>query len=228
MNKSYHLFLNRRALHSRQSGVAFLLLIVVLVLSTATLMITQISRNQQTIARSTNTVDAMRLSRDALLGYALSQSVPGVLPCPDADGDGDSDVIGSGCSAVAAWLPFRTLGLDDIRDSSGAKLWYAVDPNYTHGVAPFNSSSVSNLHANNEIAAFVLLAPNVSLDGQVRAPGSTNRGRYFEDLNGDSDPYVYRQNLSEENNDQLLSYTTKQFWTLIENSVVLSLGSRVR
>ncbi len=224
MNRSY-LFLGLSSPLSRQTGVAFLLLIMVLVLSTTTLLMMQVSRNKQSTLRSINTLDVMNFAKDALLGYALNQAVPGTLPCPDVDGDGDSDAVSGGCSAVAAWLPFRSLGLDDLRDSSGAKLWYVVDPTYTQGLVPYNSSADSNLRANGVDSAFVLLAPNTALDGQIRAAGNISRTNYFEGLNSDADVYVYQQNISDNNNDQVLSYPLGKFWALLENSIVLPVAA---
>lgn len=186
-----------------------------------TLIVAQVSRNQQTVMRSEKTTNAMRTARDALLGYAISQPIPGVLPCPDIDGDGDADATASGCSAVAAWLPFRTLGLDNLTDASGADLWYVVDPDYTGTVTPFNSSSLSNLRVNGALAAFLILAPNLTFDGQSRMAGNLNRANYFEGSNGDADPYVYQQAQSQDNNDQLLAYALTDFWALFEKSVVL-------
>ncbi len=63
---------------------------------------------------------------------------PGDLPCPDRNNDGRADFDSSGdyaCSGSGARLgrlPWRTLGLPDLRDDSGERLWYAVSQNFVN------------------------------------------------------------------------------------------------
>jgi len=192
-----------------------------LVLTSTVLVLGQVSRNQHIIGREANTTAQLQSARDALLGYALSQQPPGVLPCPDTDGDGDADSTGGACDAVAALLPFRTLGLDRLMDASGTSLWYAVDPIYAVGSAPFNSSRLSNLNVNDTPVAFVLMAPGETLNGQVRPSGNLTPSNFFEGASGDTDTYRYEQQASDDNNDRLLPYFSGAYWALIENSVVL-------
>ena len=61
---------------------------------------------------------------------------PGYLPCPDPDDDGWAE---STCGSLARHLgqaerlgrlPWKTLGLPDLRDGRGERLWYAVSTRY--------------------------------------------------------------------------------------------------
>ena len=79
--------------------------------------------------------DSLVQAREALLGHAATYrddpahatEVFGYLPCPDTTGDGESDPpCGAAGEASIGLLPFKTLGLPDLRDSTGACLWYAV------------------------------------------------------------------------------------------------------
>jgi hypothetical protein len=79
--------------------------------------------------------DSLTQAREALLGHAATYrdnpahttEVFGYLPCPDTDGDGESDPpCGAAGEASIGLFPFKTLGLPDLRDSTGACLWYAV------------------------------------------------------------------------------------------------------
>jgi hypothetical protein len=80
---------------------------------------------------------ALAQAHEALLAYAAERPIdaavgPGYLPCPDTDDDGWAEsTCGSlsghlGQAARLGRLPWKTLGLPDLRDGSGERLWYAV------------------------------------------------------------------------------------------------------
>jgi hypothetical protein len=84
---------------------------------------------------------ALAKAREALVGYATSRPIdnivgPGYLPCPDLDDDGWAEATcGSqsgdiGQAERLGRLPWKTLGLDDLRDGHGERLWYAVSSKY--------------------------------------------------------------------------------------------------
>src|SRR4051812_44126585 len=80
---------------------------------------------------------ALLEAREALIAHAADRPIdalvgPGYLPCPDLDGDGWAEAT---CGSLAGdtgqaqrlgWLPWKTLGLPDIRDGHGERPWYAV------------------------------------------------------------------------------------------------------
>lgn len=78
------------------------------------------------------TAAALAQARDALIGYAAglnysSSERPGNLPCPASDVDGL--IESSSCSSLPSRigrLPWKKLGLPDLRDGYGERLWYAV------------------------------------------------------------------------------------------------------
>lgn len=85
------------------------------------------------------TMASLALAQQALLAYAhqplgvtlceMNCQRPGDLPCPDRNNDGLAE---TSCSTTARLgrLPWKTLGLGDIRDGSGERLWYAVAERY--------------------------------------------------------------------------------------------------
>lgn len=87
------------------------------------------------------TARALGQAREALLAYAADRPVgsvvgPGFLPCPDLDDDGWAEPV---CGSLAGdrgqeerlgRLPWKTLGLADLRDGHGERLWYAVSTRY--------------------------------------------------------------------------------------------------
>jgi type II secretory pathway pseudopilin PulG len=80
---------------------------------------------------------ALAQAREALIAYAADRPIdvhvgPGYLPCPDLDDDGWAEATcGSltghlGQAERLGRLPWKTLGLPDLRDGHGERLWYAV------------------------------------------------------------------------------------------------------
>lgn len=211
---------NRYRRIKQQSGVIFLLFIMTLILAGTLVVVGQLSRNKQSIQSNQATIISMASAKDALMGYALGQTIPGMLPCPDRDGDGDADTTGVSCSVTLGFLPFRDLGLPELRDTSGTKLWYSIDPTYALATPPFNSSSESLLTHDGNNVAFVILAPNASLHNQTRNDNNPDIDDYFEGDNADNAPYDFIYQYDDDHNDQLLSYSLNEFWALIESSIV--------
>lgn len=87
--------------------------------------------------REEATERALAQAKAALLAYAADRALdrdvgPGFLPCPDRDGDGWAEpTCGSlsgevGQAQRLGLLPWKTLGLPELRDGHGERLWYAV------------------------------------------------------------------------------------------------------
>jgi hypothetical protein len=92
-------------------------------------------------ARTRITEAALAQAREALIAYASDRPITsivgaGYLPCPDVDGDGWAEsTCGSlegsvGQADRLGRLPWKTLGLPDLRDGDGERLWYAVSTKY--------------------------------------------------------------------------------------------------
>jgi hypothetical protein len=80
---------------------------------------------------------ALAQAREALIAYAADRPItpavgPGYLPCPDLDDDGWAEATCGSLSGELGQaerlgrLPWKTLGLPDLRDGYGERLWYAV------------------------------------------------------------------------------------------------------
>jgi hypothetical protein len=128
------------------------------------------------------------------LAYAVSHgTTPGVLPCPDINNasayEGSPKISGASCAAFIGRLPWKKLGLSDLRDGSGECLWYALSPrfqdagNHTMANGKAINSTVSGslaiqdafggVPANTPVIAIVF-APGAPLSGQVRGTSSTH------------------------------------------------------
>lgn len=99
-----------------------------------------ISPANSAIERDKITAAALAQAKEALIGYAVGVSDfsggdrPGDLPCPDLNDSGSPGASWtSNCDAQTlriGRLPWKTLGLPDLRDSSGERLWYAISINF--------------------------------------------------------------------------------------------------
>lgn len=137
----------------RQRGVVFIVMMVILVLGTATFLVSSLNSASLQIARDQVTADALAQAKEALIGYAASVDLtsgskrPGDLPCPDTNNDGLQEAScgnasgSTGQTTRIGRLPWKTLGLPDLRDGSGERLWYAVSNNFKYNFRTTCSSS---------------------------------------------------------------------------------------
>ncbi len=120
----------------KQRGVALLVVLVALGLLVGMLAIGFAGDLARQNRKQEQTTDALALAKEALIGYAVGvdltvgASRPGDLPCPDMDNDGDADAVPPCSSAALGRLPWKTLGVPDLRDGDGERLWYAVSSNF--------------------------------------------------------------------------------------------------
>jgi hypothetical protein len=121
----------------RLHGFTLVLVLLLLAASACALLSFELATSGAAMRRDTIGERALAQAREALIAYAadrpISASVgPGYLPCPDLDDDGWAE---STCGSLAGEsgqasrlgrLPWKTLGLPDLRDGHGERLWYAV------------------------------------------------------------------------------------------------------
>lgn len=124
----------------RQKGSTLLLLLLVIGIGAVALLVNALNKANAQIERDKITAAALAQAKEALIGYAARVSLtpagsprPGDLPCPDlhALGDVQEGTSSTPCNGQALGrLPWKTLKLPDLRDSSGERLWYAVSVNF--------------------------------------------------------------------------------------------------
>lgn len=127
----------------------------------------QRSLNALLAAREALVARAVKGRRDSFDSKAEPDFRPGSLPCPDVDGDGSAD--GSHCFAYLGQLPHKTLEIDDLRDGSGERLWYALSPAFRPALYPLGTArgQLRLLPEGSEVVA-LLLAPGPALGSQRR------------------------------------------------------------
>jgi len=166
----------------RQNGVILLGLMIALLLASGFYFIRQTNKMSSRQAQETTDTATLQKAIDALLARAVSDANrPGSLPCPAPNSDGMAlGVIP--CPSHIGWLPWRTLDLPDLRDSSGERLWYVLSPAFQDtGILNSNSVSTLTLDGAAGVSALVI-APGPALAGQNRP--SNNAGDYLDTWNG--------------------------------------------
>jgi len=113
---------------SKQAGVGAIILIALIATLMIGVLISALSGKSSQNQFDDKTYPVLALAERALIAYAAGNpTAPGRLPCPDTTNTGLAD---ASCGVVGAnalgRLPWKTLGLPDLRDGSGECLWYAV------------------------------------------------------------------------------------------------------
>lgn len=215
-----------------QTGVALLLFILVLVLGASTLLVSKLNKASAQYYRDDLTMTALMKAKEALIGYAVSYPDivnpafgPGYFSCPDTNGNGSPNppcgTIAPPADFPVGRLPWEFIGLEDIRDSAGEQLWYAVSDNYRNNPKsnlPMNSELPGQLSLDgaNDIVA-VIIAPGSSFNGQNRPSNNVNDYLEGDNNNGDAN---FITNAAGNFNDQVIAITRQELMEVVEKRVL--------
>ena len=206
----------------RQAGAALLIFLILLVTGGLAYLVSGLTSASADARRTQQTEDALNRARDALIGYALQyrerqiatgtyDAMYGYLPMPDV---GTSRFHASqpascnteGCAmrfingafpadtdTVIGRLPWKTLGLEPLRDGHGECLWYIVSANHkdlgisttvrmnwdalSHldvVVANGGAALASALASAHERPVAVIFSPGPALPGQDRSNSASD------------------------------------------------------
>jgi hypothetical protein len=238
-----------------QRGVVTALLISVLLIGGVLLALTSYKVSEVRVEREQSTNDALAMAKEALIAYAVADANrPGELPCPDVNDDGQvtlaAEYSGSNCVSLIGRLPYRTLGLPDLRDDSGERLWYALSNDFhASGTVALNSDTAFRLGntsltitgaqpGTNLVAIVFAPGPVVRRQGatalQDRTPGpaSLNAANYLDveagQDNADLDRNYIAAPKSETFNDRLLPIYSDDIMQLVEKRAAGELARRLR
>jgi len=254
-----------------QRGFALIALLSLAALISAFLIASALNFTSAGISneREDRSMNALRQAKVALIAYAASEqwqkykgevtTQPGALPCPDIlhdgteDEEGDSDCVLPLTSSLIGRLPFKTLGINDLRDASGEQLWYALSANFrkASGTTVINSDTQpcdtpacnpSEIHltvtgtapASNVVA--VLFAPGEAILGQTRSsnptdPAHNNPANYLENfsLNVDGIHFTFTTaQRSDTFNDRVLVITQADLMAAVEPVVAARIEREVK
>jgi hypothetical protein len=163
---------------TKQKGIALIILAVIISLIIITLAFNNLNAKQLEAFRKDKTAKALFEAKNALLGWSVlggtNVDMPGQLPCPEDTafiGTANEGLEMASCNSplpVVGRLPWKTMGLGDLRDGNGDKLWYALSSGFRS--APINSTSIGQLNVDGipNAAIAIIFSPGVILAGQNR------------------------------------------------------------
>lgn len=169
---------SRAASVGKQSGAALLIILALIAIVAGAMLVNTFGASAQQASRARRTEASLAQAKEALIFYAASYAdthpgeVPGYLPCPDngTTGEGTAATSSSACAlkdvTALGRLPWKTLGLSDLRDGNGECLWYAVSGNSKANV---NKTDLMNWDTNGLITV-------LAADGSPAATGNTPSG----------------------------------------------------
>ncbi len=181
------------------------------------------------------TQQAISLAQSALIGRAVADvNRAGSLPCPDTNNDGAAELLaGVQCPSYIGRLPWRTLGLSDIRDGAGERLWYALSPDVRDATGNVINSVVTagQLQINTSVQQVaVVFSPDSVLGQQSRESTQQNAvGQYLDGSNADGDA-IYESRLHDDDifNDQVRSISQKQLFRQVEKHALQQFSSAIQ
>ena len=185
-----------------QSGIALLTFVILVALAAITYYFATISPTELKIDRQQQNRLILKQAKQALIAHALTHADQpgdagefGDLPCPDYVSGGfirkvspDGGACGGNLVVTTGYLPWWSLGIDALKDSSGTCLYYAVSPSYkitsdvvmlnedTNGMIQIVDSTgtpVVGATADTRPVAVVLVA-GAALANQNRTPNNTS------------------------------------------------------
>ena len=235
---------NRRHSAPAQRGQVFLVLVLLIVVGAGALVYSMATPGRDSIERDKITAAALAQAREGLISYASAKHYtgsdrPGTLPCPDSNGLGNADnFCGTEASRIGR-LPWKTLGLSDLRDGHGEPLWYAVSDTFKRNPVAgiLNSNTPGGLSvsgsppASNVIA--IVFAPGPVLGNQNRSSSISSAcsttgtsilnhrcaANYLEGGNENADTAFFSGPVTSTFNDKLLLITHGAFFHAVEMRV---------
>lgn len=198
-----------------------LIFIFVVALMTVILVVQNLNITSLKFDRERRTALALTEAKTALIGWSASQNTPGILPCPE-----DISLIGtpnegsakSSCNALPSIgrLPWKTLGIGDLRDGNGDKLWYVISNGFR--ASPINLNSVPQLTVDNQpnLAVAIIFSPGPALSNQNRSSSNmTNVAYYLDEANKNGTNLFVTKGLAGSFNDQLKIITKKELFKVV-------------
>jgi len=166
----------------RERGAALLALAAAMVVGTTWALVSAFGLAGRSAAQTAHNARVLAEAKAALIAWVAANALepgeenPGRLPCPQAWGDVGSANEGraaASCAHPTGWLPWRTLGLPEMRDASGRQLWYVVSPGWhlpkSTAALSINSDTPGQLTLDGRPAIALIIAPGAPLSGKPTA-----------------------------------------------------------
>jgi hypothetical protein len=172
----------------KQRGAALILFVTVMVLGVAWFAVGALGKAAPgATEREVKSGQALHAAKQALLAYAAQYAartdhdVPGRLPCPEHRnwiGTSNEGTAWSTCDHATGYvgrLPWRTLGIDQLRDGDGEPLWYVLGPGFRDSPINFGTTAQLPYDGAANAAVALIIAPGRPLN-TLADPGTPPAG----------------------------------------------------
>lgn len=217
---------------NKQRGAVLIIFVTIVSLVILVFTFNSLNGKQFDALKKDKTAKALFEAKNALLGWSVMRGIsgtattvtPGQLPCPEdlsligTPNEGNALATCSNTVTLIGRLPWRSLGLGDIRDGNNDKLWYAISPGFRS--APINANNLGQLSidGNLNVAVAIIFSPGFTLPGQNRAVIATPN---FLDLsNNDGNNSFLSTGLIGLFNDTSLAVAKDELFKLVEKRIL--------
>ena len=226
----------------RQKGAAMLIFLAILILATAAYLVADFNLLKSKSDKVQRTQQALNEAKLAVMSWSVNNNilcesyddasregeldctVPGKLPCPE-----DMNLIGGpneGMSKVdceepnnIGRLPWKTLGIGDIRDGNGDKLWYAVSSGFHHAPSNYNTKANLKISQQANAAVAIIFSPGQPLNEQKRI-NQTDVTQYLDLSNISGVPTFITGRAGLNFNDVMATITKEELFKVVNMRVL--------
>lgn len=165
-----------------QQGAALLLLLMIILTASSFLLLKALKPDA--IGRGKSVAASLAEAKEALIGWSVARGTtsgnarPGELPCPDTNEPGSPNygTETTPCAGGAIGrLPWKTLGVEELKDAYGETLWYAIDGAFRQRPAnnnPINSDTLATMQVYDRDGSTLLTPSGSEAVAILFSPGS--------------------------------------------------------
>lgn len=208
----------------KQIGVSLLIVFVVLIFGASSYLLLSFDLNKRELEKNQKTMQALNEAKLAIIGWSVKHKNPGTLPCPEdvtlvgTFNEGNSRATCNEVNPIGR-LPWKTLGIGDIRDGNGDKLWYAISSGFRS--KPINLNTSATLSVNSHVSRVVAITFSAGspLTSQKRI-NQTDIAQYLDLSNVNGVPTFLMGKAKEDFNDRLLFVTKDDLFNAVSMRVL--------
>lgn len=213
-----------RANFRKQTGVSLLIIFVVLMFGASSYLLLSFDLNKRELEKNQKTMQALNEAKLAIIGWSVKHKNPGTLPCPEdvtlvgTFNEGNSRATCNEVNPIGR-LPWKTLGIGDIRDGNGDKLWYAISSGFRSKPINLNTSATLSVNSQASRVVAITFSAGSPLTSQKRI-NQTDIAQYLDLSNVNGVPTFLMGKAKEDFNDRLLFVTKDDLFNAVSMRVL--------